>query len=67
MKNLGQFFIDSGLIIRRIYMKHFVLLIMLVAFVSLLASGCGETMTGVTKDVKRQAKGVKTIFIRDDQ
>jgi len=48
-------------------MKKVVLLTMLVAFVSLLASGCGETMTGLTKDVKRQAKGVKTIFVRDDQ
>ncbi|MBL7156996.1 MAG: hypothetical protein ISS92_02410 [Candidatus Omnitrophica bacterium] len=48
-------------------MKQFILLIILVAFVSLLASGCGETMTGVTKDVKRQVKGVKTIFVRDDQ
>ena len=48
-------------------MRQFILITMLVAFVSLLAAGCGETFSGVSKDVKRQAKGVKTIFVRDDQ
>jgi len=48
-------------------MQKYIALFVVVGFVSLLASGCGETMTGLTKDVKRQAKGVKTIFVRDDQ
>jgi predicted small secreted protein len=28
-------------------------------------AGCGETVSGVTKDTQRITKGVKTVFFRD--
>ena len=30
-------------------------------------AGCGETFHGIGKDAKRMGKGVKTIFIRDNE
>lgn len=41
---------------------------LLVGIVLLLMAhlaGCGETITGIGKDVKRVGQGVKTIFFRD--
>ena len=29
--------------------------------------GCGETLQGIGKDARRVGKGVKTIFIRDNE
>lgn len=45
-------------------MKKIVLGIILMAF-ALSLFGCGETLTGVSKDIRRMGKGVKTVFIRD--
>ncbi|MFH1791825.1 MAG: hypothetical protein ABH885_07590 [Candidatus Omnitrophota bacterium] len=30
-----------------------------------ILAGCGETLTGMSKDMKRVGKGVKTVFFRD--
>ncbi|MFH0839505.1 MAG: hypothetical protein V1883_00620 [Candidatus Omnitrophota bacterium] len=41
---------------------------LLVGIVLLLMAqlvGCGETFTGIGKDIKRVGQGVKTIFLRD--
>ena len=43
-------------------MKKTIFLILLVSF---FLSGCGETITGAAKDVKRVGKGIKTIFFKD--
>lgn len=32
--------------------------------IMLIASGCGETVSGVGKDVTRMGKGVSTFFFR---
>ncbi len=44
-----------------------IILVMFIAMLVLPLSGCGETVHGVSKDVKRMGKGVKTIFIRDSE
>ena len=38
----------------------------LISFV-LTIMGCGETISGATKDIRRMGKGVKTIFVRDGE
>ena len=43
-------------------MKRIVLVILLVSF---FLSGCGETITGAAKDVRRVGKGIKSIFFKD--
>jgi len=45
-------------------MKILILIIILISF-SITLFGCGETISGVSKDAKRMGRGVKTIFIRD--
>lgn len=45
-------------------MRGLLAIAILVSF-TLTIVGCGETIGGVTKDIKRMGKGVKTIFIRD--
>ncbi|NQT22208.1 MAG: hypothetical protein HQ579_02095 [Candidatus Omnitrophica bacterium] len=45
-------------------MKKTLLVFIIISF-SLALTGCGETLTGVSKDVSRMGKGVKTIFVRD--
>ncbi len=46
-------------------MKKMILLILLAIFSASLF-GCGETINGIGKDVKRVTRGVKTIFVRDE-
>ena len=38
----------------------------LLCILVLQISGCGETFHGAGKDIQRVGKGVKTIFIRDN-
>ncbi len=38
-------------------------LMLLLAFVVVVASGCGETFRGIGRDSSRIAYGVKTIFV----
>lgn len=39
-------------------------LLFLVFFVSALLSGCGETLSGMGKDVGRMGRGINTFFFR---
>jgi len=51
-------------------MKLFYIKLIQVIFLAMLVlqlSGCGETIHGIGKDVRRVGKGVKTIFIRDSE
>lgn len=45
-------------------MKKILAVAILISF-TLTIMGCGETISGATKDIKRMGKGVKTIFVRD--
>lgn len=47
-----------------IYMRLGIILLLL-AFASINIIGCGETIHGAGKDVKRMGKGVKTFFVRE--
>jgi len=47
-------------------MKKYVALVLILIFVSVMLSGCGETVNGLGKDASRIGKGIKTIFVRDD-
>ena len=47
-------------------MKRIALLLLVAIVLSLLTTGCGETVSGITKDTRRIGKGVKTIFVRDE-
>ena len=44
-------------------MKRLVLFVLLLA-VSAVLFGCGETVSGVGKDVNRMGRGVSTFFFR---
>ena len=44
-------------------MKNIALALIMVAILTAL-SGCGETFSGVGKDVNRMGKGVSTFFFR---
>ena len=44
-------------------MKRLVLIVLLLA-VSTVLLGCGETVSGVGKDVNRMGRGVSTFFFR---
>ena len=44
-------------------MRTFLVLILLIAACAALA-GCGETLSGVGKDVNRMGHGVNTFFFR---
>ena len=43
------------------------ILVSILAILILQLYGCGETIQGIGKDVTRMGKGVKTIFIRDEE
>jgi len=45
-------------------MKKILLSVVLIAF-TLSLVGCGETLNGAVRDVRRMGKGIKTIFVRD--
>lgn len=47
-------------------MKKYIPVVLLVAFITILLAGCGETLSGIGKDAKRITKGVKTVFVRED-
>ena len=40
------------------------LLILLIFYIVAMLSGCGETISGVGKDVNRIGRGVSTVFFR---
>ena len=44
----------------RIKMRKFVALALLLIFISLITAGCGETLNGMGKDLRRMGTGVKT-------
>ena len=44
-------------------MRKYLLIFLLVA-VSLGLTGCGETISGVGKDINRMGRGVNTFFFR---
>jgi predicted small secreted protein len=44
--------------------KKIIVALMLICF-TLTIVGCGETISGAAKDIRRMGKGVKTVFIRD--
>lgn len=46
-------------------MKVFVLLFFLCISLMVLVAGCGETVSGVGKDITRIGQGTRKIFIRD--
>lgn len=46
-------------------MKRALLIGLLLISFALMLAGCGETLNGISKDVKRMGKGVKTIFVRE--
>ena len=46
-------------------MKRYAILAAALIILTAALAGCGETFTGMSKDVKRVGKGVKTIFFRD--
>ena len=48
-------------------MKKCVALALTLAFTSIVLSGCGETVSGIGKDINRVGRGVKTIFIREEK
>lgn len=48
-------------------MKKSIVLVLALVFASLIMTGCGETFNGISKDVQRVGKGVKTIFVRDTE
>ena len=43
------------------------IVLIFLAIIILQLSGCGETIQGIGKDVRRVSKGVKTIFIRESE
>ena len=47
-------------------MKKYVALISVLIMLAIFLTACGETISGMGKDVKRIGKGTKTIFIRED-
>ena len=49
---------------RRIKFRKYVLSVLLLAFISVATIGCGSTVNGIGKDVKRVGRGIKTIFVR---
>jgi predicted small secreted protein len=46
--------------------KRTIIAVILLSFCFVL-TGCGETMSGIGKDLSRMGKGVKTIFIRESE
>lgn len=39
--------------------------VLVAGLIALLLAGCGETVSGMGKDISRIGRGVKTVFIRD--
>ena len=48
-------------------MKKYAAILVLVIFICVSITGCGETIKGVGKDVDRVKNGVQTIFFRKSQ
>lgn len=48
-------------------MKRSVVLVLALLLASFIITACGETLSGMGKDAKRMGKGVKTIFVRDEE
>jgi predicted small secreted protein len=46
--------------------KKIFLALVLISF-CVASTGCGETISGIGKDVSRMGKGIKTVFIAEDQ
>ncbi|MBL7158802.1 MAG: hypothetical protein ISS91_04775 [Candidatus Omnitrophica bacterium] len=46
--------------------KYGVPVLIVTLLLSVVLSGCGETVKGICRDTKRVGKGVKTVFIRED-
>ena len=47
-------------------MKKYVGLSLLLVLVALVVTGCGETIGGISKDIQRVKRGIKTVFVRGD-
>lgn len=47
-------------------MRRYIVLALVLAFTSIIMAGCGETINGMSKDIRRISKGVKTVFVRND-
>ena len=47
-------------------MKKHLFVMVLILLSSLVIAGCGETISGISKDAGRIGKGVKTIFVRGE-
>jgi predicted small secreted protein len=47
-------------------MGRYVAAFLVVCFIAAVLCGCGETISGVGKDLRRIGHGTKTIFIRDE-
>lgn len=55
--------VEEGCMVLPILRKG--MLLVLLTFLIMQLSGCGETVHGIGEDARRIGKGVKTIFIRD--
>ncbi len=40
---------------------------LILAIICIVAIGCGETVSGISKDATRIGRGVKTVFIKDSE
>ncbi|MCQ9207543.1 MAG: hypothetical protein NG740_06670 [Omnitrophica bacterium] len=47
-------------------MKKYVGLSLILVLLALVITGCGETIGGMSKDINRVKRGIKTIFVRGD-
>lgn len=48
-------------------MKKYVALTLVLIFVSLVITGCGETINGIGKDMQRVTKGFRMIFTKNER
>jgi len=47
-------------------MKKCALFLIIILFLHFFTAGCGETLSGVGKDIKRIGHGIKTVFVREE-
>jgi predicted small secreted protein len=47
-------------------MKRRVALVLGLIIASLITAGCGETVNGLSRDINRIGKGIKTVFMRGE-
>lgn len=47
-------------------MKRNFALVMITMLLTMCLAGCGETVNGLSKDLKRVGKGIRTVFVRDN-